>query len=384
MLRQLRALTLFPFSVYYVLQEASVAKEKKTGVVIVAILLFVLYVFIASQPIPQETVLVSAWLKNLDSALSEEEAKPAPEGFALPFVLGNRFGYADSAGNLVINKIKEQYVSISDQYWSEYEPAPQELVIQNPAGEELTRIPARGYPVFLDGRIFIAGREQSSLTELDSGGNPLWSYNFEAPLTSIDVAGGYVLAGTLDGSIELLDSTGTTVFPSYVPAARITVVQGCRISSDGSKIALVAGIDEQRFIFLERYGSKDYRVTYHEVLQGEALRREIHIAFINNGSAVVFEHPWGLGIFDVKTRTRYTLPLNGKLEAIDTSGVDDLFFCITSGKKENEKRFIALRLPDTVLIDAPFSSEHVFLSRRKNNLFVGGGLTLASFVLDRM
>ncbi|MDR2177758.1 MAG: WD40 repeat domain-containing protein [Treponema sp.] len=364
------------------------AKEKKVFFFSAGVVVFLLYILVAAQPVPPETVLVNNWLKDLESDFnSEEEENDRPGGsFVIPFTLGGRFGYADAGGGLILNKVRDKYISISEKYWSEYDPAPEEIVIQKTAGDGEIRInPAKGYPVFLDGRIFIISKDQCSLSELDEEGHTLWSYDFEAPLTSFDAAGGYVLAGTLDGMVELLNSDGKTVFPSYAPAARITVILGCRISSDGSKLALVAGIDQQRFIFLERYGDSDYRVTYHEFLKGQAFRREVHMAFINNDSTVVFEQEDGLGIFDVKTRTRTTLPLEGTIQALDDTGEDGLLFLVTAAKTGNvRKRLIVLSLPGKVLVNVPFTSENTFLARRGKKLFIGGGMTLASFSLDRM
>jgi hypothetical protein len=184
--------------------------------------------------------------------------------------------------------------------------------------------------------------------------------------------------------VELLDSEGKTLFPSYAPSARIPVILGCRISSDGSKLALVAGIDQQRFIFLERYGDNDYRVTYHEFLKGQAFRREVHMAFINDDSMVVFEQEEGLGIFHVKTRTKTTLPLDGTIQALDDTGEDGFLFLVTAGTSGNSRRLIVLNLPAKVLVNVPFTSENTFLARRGKELFIGGGMTLASFSLDRM
>jgi hypothetical protein len=360
-----------------------VAKEKKVLFFSVGALVFLLYILVAAQPIPPETVLVNNWIKDLESDFNAEEESGG--SFVVPFVLGDRFGYAGAGGTLVLNKTREKYISVSEKYWSEYDPAPEELVIQKmPSGGEIRIHPAKGYPVFLDGRIFIISKDQCSLSELDEEGRTLWNYDFEAPLTSFDAAGGYVLAGTLDGMVELLDGEGKTVFPSYAPSARITVILGCRISSDGSKLALVAGIDQQRFIFLERYGG-DYRVTYHEFLKGQAFRREVHMAFINDDSKVVFEQEEGLGIFDVKTRARTTLPLEGTIQAMDDTGDDGLLFLVTAGRSgASQKRLIVLDLPGKVLVNVPFTSENTFLTRRGNKLFIGGGMTLASFSLDRM
>jgi hypothetical protein len=375
----------------------------KIYIAIIGALVFIVYILIAAQPIPSETILFNNWLKPLESRFAvegeEETAEEAPKatGYVLPFALGNHFGYVDGSGNLLLNKIREKNISLSPDYWAEYDPAPELIEIRSPPDNELITIEnAGGYPLFLDGRIFLISKDQTSLDEIDKTGAALWSYDFEAPLTSIDAANGYVFAGTLDGVVELLDSGGGQIFPSYAPgASRIAVILSCRISSDGSKLAIISGIDKQRFLFLERYGKNDYRITHHEYLQsGDGFRREVYLDFIDNDSSVVFEREEGLGIFDVKSRTTVVLPLPGRLEAVDESGEGGLFFIITgnprgaaergpAGGRAEQKRFLAIRLPNSVLLDAPFKSDTSFLARRGRELVVGGGMTLGSFKLDK-
>ena len=357
------------------------ANKKKVYGIILAFTAFIAYILLAAQPIPQETILSSNWLSSLEAEY--DESKQA-RGQLIPFTLGGRFGYVDPEGNLSLNKEREQTVSLSAEYWAEYPPSPRELLIHNVRQDtEITLSGPQGYPLFLDGRIFLIAKDQCSLEELDRNGQVLWSYSFEAPLTCIDAAGSYVLTGTLDGMIDLLDGKGTPLFPSFAPgASRIPVILGCRISSDGSKLAVISGIDKQRFLFLERYGSNDYRVTYHEFLQGEGFRREMQMAFIENDTRVIFEQEAGLGVYDVRSRSSITLPLSGRLETLDEMGGSGLFFYISSGPG-GEKRFVAFKPPNLELINIPFKSDSVFLCRREKELYLGGGMTLASFTLDK-
>jgi len=358
-----------------------VANKKKVYGNILAFTAFIGYILLAVQPIPQETILSSNWLTSLEA---ENAELGQIRGRLIPFTLGSRFGYVDAEGNLILNKEREQIVSLSAEYWAEYPPSPGELLIHNVQQDAgITFNNPQGYPLFLDGRIFLIAKDQCALEELDKDGNVLWSYSFEAPLTCIDAAGSYVLTGTLDGMIDLLDSGGNPLFPSFAPgASRIPVILGCRISSDGAKLAVISGIDKQRFIFFERYGSSDYRVTYHEFLQGDGFRREIQMAFIENDTRVIFEQEAGLGVYDVRSRTSITLPLSGRLEALDEMGGSGLFFFISSGTG-GEKRFTAFKPPNLELIAIPFKSESVFLCRRGKELYLGGGATLASFTLDK-
>jgi len=362
-----------------------VANKKKVYGTILAFTAFIAYILLAAQPIPQETILSAKWLASLEAEYAE---RGQVRGRLIPFTLGSRFGYVDTEGNLIHNKEREQTVSLSADYWAEYPPSPGELVIHNvrqDAGQnaEITLNNPQGYPLFLDGRIFLISRDQCSLEEVNKDGAVLWTYSFEAPLTCIDAAGSYVLTGTLDGMIDLLDSEGKPLFPSFAPgASRIPVILGCRISSDGAKLAVLSGIDKQRFLFLERYGSSDYRVTYHEFLQGEGFRREMQMAFIENDTRVIFEQEAGLGVYDVRSRSSITLPLSGRLETLDEMGGSGLFFYISSGTG-GQKRFTAFKPPNLELISIPFKSESVFLCRRGKELYLGGGTTLASFILDK-
>ena len=367
------------------------AKEKKIYFIILAVFAFIAYTLLAAQPIPPETILANNWVNSLDVAFEEETAPTG--GAPIPFLLGNRYGYVDSGGKFLLNRDREQTVSLSPHFWAEYGSAPAALLIHDiRSNAEIALENPGGYPLFLDGRIFLISKDQTSLEELNGEGEILWRYDFEAPLTCIDAAGGCVLTGTLDGMINLLDKDGNPLFPSFAPgASRIPVILGCRISSDASKLAIVSGIDKQRFLFLEWYGNNDYRVTHHEFLKGEGFRREVQMAFIGNDTRVVFEQETGLGIYDVKSRSTITLPLSGwqgdryqaQLETLDEEGGDGLFFYICSGASRGEKRFIGLKLPGTELINVPFKSEVNFLIRRGKEIYVGGAMTVASFTLDK-
>jgi len=366
--------------------------KKKVYLSILAIFVFIAYTILAAQPVPAEIILTNKWVKALDSITAEEEPVPGAKAL-IPFMLGNRFGYVDSDGRLFLNQEREKIVSFSPEYWAEYDPAPEELVIHDPLSDlEITLEKPGGYPVFMDGRILLISKDQTSLKELNRDGEVLWQYDYEAPVTSLDAAGGYVITGTLDGMIDLLKRDGSLFFSSYAPgASRIPVILGCRISSDGSRIAVVSGIDKQRFLFSELYGNTNYRVTYHEFLKGEGYRREVFMSFVGNNTQVVFEQESGLGVYDVQTRTTITLPIAGRmesqfqarLEAMDEEGGDGLFFYVSSGSGRGEKRFVVLKLPGTELLNVPFKSEVSFLTRRGNELFIGGGMTLASFTIDR-
>jgi hypothetical protein len=367
--------------------ERMVSKAKKKHRLLICLVLFIIYVFAAARPIPQETVLIPRWFSSLESgypiAVSGEPSDSLPDSAAgqIPFRLGKRFGYVDQDGRFSINRNLSGKLSLSRDYWAEYEAVPESLDLRNPQGETILKIDQiRGYPLFLDNRIFLIGEEQTSLSALDEGGGILWTYDFAAPLTCIDAAAGMVLTGSLDGAVEVLDDSGRRVFLDRPAGSRISVILGCSLSRNGNMMGIVSGVDDQRFLLLERFGTGEYRVSYHEFLE-DGFRRPVHVAFIDGDSRIVFERQGGLGIYELNSRTSRKVPLEGEVAALDGAGNDGLLFVISA--RGEEKRLVGIELPGTLIMEAPFKSEGAFLERRGSLLYLGGGSTLASFKLEK-
>ena len=392
------------------------AQKKRRIKVFVILLIFIIYFFIAARPIPKETILAHKWISSLpvSSLMDGEEIKTDPHklsGQLLPFTLGNRFGYVDSLGQFAVNKTKTADIYLSRNMWTEYGAEPARITINNMLhNTEVNINNARGYPVLLDDRIFILGSEQNSLSEIEANGNFKWTYEFGAPLTAIDAAAGLVLTGSLDGVVEVFNSNGDRIFYFEPTGSRFAVILGCAISSNGSRIGIISGIDKQRFLLFERLGSSggDYKIVYHEFLE-TGFRRPVRILFVDEDRRVIFEREGGIGCYSIKSRRSILIPLEGEIAAVDESGSDGFFFLITSSLFNNQdKKLIGIKFPsdkligitrtaarDTVFMKAPFKSEDVFLGRTRargsltensqieNSMLVaGGGTTLISFNLE--
>jgi hypothetical protein len=233
--------------------------------------------------------------------------------------------------------------------------------------------------LFLDGKIFLIGENQTSLSLADESGEILWTYDFAAPLTSIDANSDLILTGSLDGTVEILTSSGKRIYTFSPGGSRLAVILGCRISKDGSRLAIVSGYDDQRFLILERFGDS-YRVVYHEFLD-DGFRHAVHISFIANDRWIVFERRGGVGLYEIEPRRSIMVPLSGTVIALDETGDNGLIFVINSLGGQS-KSLAAIRLPGTIVMEAAFQSENAFFSRRGSEIYVGGGMTLASFELE--
>jgi hypothetical protein len=357
-------------------------------------ILFVAYIFVAARPIPRETIMVPQWLSSLESGYpisiqrpgKADEAGGVPEDHPLiPFRLGDRFGYANPAGRLPINRIKTQNLFLSASYWAEYGAVPGGIEILNNSGERVFITGEdQAYPIVLEGQLFLIGRDMDTLAALDEKGKILWSHDFAAPLTCIDGAAGFILTGSLDGVVEILDRNGERFFSFEPGGSRLSVILGCSFSRDGNRLGIISGIDDQRFLLLERYGDPargEFRVIYHEFLE-DGFRRPVHVAFIDNDNRVAFERQGGLGVYDLRNRINQVIPLEGRIFAMDTEGSEGIFFLILS-REETRKELVGIELPGTVILRAPFRSDDAFFHRSGPRLYLGGGNVLAAFELEK-
>jgi hypothetical protein len=369
------------------------ARERRNYWIAGLAVLSVVYIFAAARPIPQETILVPRWLSSLESgyttALDGAEPEEAPgDPSPLPFRLEDRFGYVDARGTLLINQIKERNLFLSVPYWAEYDDAPESITILDNTGNPVCIIDesgsAQGYPLYLDDRLFLVGKDGNSLIALDGEGKALWSYEFAAPLTCVDAAAGFILSGSLEGGVEILNREGQRFYFFEPGGSRISIILGCAVSRDGRQLGIISGIDDQRFLLLEQYGDPgrgEFRVVYHEFL-GDGFRRPVHISFIDNDNRVIFERQGGIGVYDLRNRVSRTVPLDGAIQALDTDGSGGIFFTVNA-LPGRQKELVGVKLPGTIVLKAPFRSDDAYLYRSGSRLYLGGGNALVALELKK-
>ncbi|GAB1481680.1 hypothetical protein MASR2M78_04950 [Treponema sp.] len=345
-------------------------KKRAINWILIGVLAFIVYIFAASAPIGSETVIVPAWLRLLStSKVKEGSLEPL-----IPFSLGQEFGYFDAAGDFSVLRSSTQRFTISDFAWSEYAAIPEFIEAKTNRGELLLRSTERGYPFLADSRVFILSSEQNSIISLDSNGKSLWRRDFPSTITCADAAAGLLLVGLLDGSIELIDTRGNAVFTFEPGGSRLPVIVAARLSSDAQHIALVSGIDPQRFLLLDRSGSS-YKVAYHEFLE-KGFRRPVLAAFLDGDDTLVFETDGGLGVLRRGDKKSYFVPLLGEIRCIENEAKDGRLFLILA--RDGKRELVGLRLPNQVFMRAPYTSDEDFLERRENRLYLGGGDALVA------
>ena len=360
------------------------AKGKKKWLYLPGLLLFFIYFFIFPRSIPVETILKPRWIASLESNYLhsfDANTKQRDESY-IPFTLGDHFGYLMDNGQFAISKKKNAHISLSKSIWTEYDSTPIASNIMDPLDRVVNTIEnPKGYPMLLDDRVFIVGIEQNNITAIDGDGKELWIHDFPAHITCVDSAGGYLLAGTLNGAVVLLNPEGDPVFTPFEPGgSRLSVILGCAISSDASRIALISGIADQRFLLLEQ-SADTYRVVYHEFIS-EGFRRPVHIGFTDNDTKIIFEREGGIGIYNIGSRSSVKVNLDGNIEVLDSSGENGFLFALIS-RGVMDKSLITIKYPGLIVNETPFKSENSFFARQGNQLYLGGDLLIASFDMEK-
>ena len=349
--------------------------------------MFLAYFLFAARPVPPETVLVPLWLSSFESETPvkfNNNDYDYDNNKLIPFKLDNRFGYFDHGGNFSINRIIDKKISFSENLWAEYDDTPDSIQVKNSSDEITAFIEnPRGYPFFMDNRTFLVSNEQNAVSGVDTAGNIIWTYEFSGILTCADAASGLLISGSLDGITEVLNDTGKQIFSFEPGGSRYPVILGCAVSDDGSRMAIISGIEKQRFLLLERFGAKtgDYKVVYHEFLDN-GFRRPVHITFTGNGKWIIFEQSGGLGIYETGTRQLKKVALDGEIIAMDTCGTQGFLFTLVSGAG-SKKKLVGIKLPGRVMIEMPFNGKDVFFNRCDSQLFIGGEKAIISFNLDK-
>ncbi|GMO19039.1 MAG: hypothetical protein Pg6A_05760 [Termitinemataceae bacterium] len=348
------------------------AKLKTWYRIIFWCVVFIVYVFFAARPVQKETVLSKKWLCSLETTYESSDVKDA----VYPFNFGNRFGYMSSDGKFSVQRQKKGKIAISNELWAEFSGIENSIEIKDRFGKEIIKLPKTGgYPFFLDNKIFVMNRLQSSVSRFDEAGSELWRHDFGSIITCVDARSGFFLAGLLDGSVDLLDSSGATLFSQEPSGSRLASVYGCALDQKGQKVAIISGLDDQRFVLMEEAGGV-WRITYHEFL-GDGFNRPVRINFVDDGKKVAFEREDGIGIYDIAMRSTSLIRFSGRIKALESDGTGGLLFLIVEEAALSYKLIV---IKDSRLfLAAPFKAASCFLERYGNELYIGGDSVLAAF-----
>lgn len=345
---------------------------KKRIAIVLAAAVGIVYFFVCAHPLPKELVLAPSWARLLASAPSSPNVAEAnsAEGDAIPFRLGDRFGYFSPNGSIFFAAVPAYGVALASDAYAVYDRLSTGFSIVSPRGSVIAKVDALGYPFFAASRRFVIGPDQASVSELGSDGKIAWTRRFSSIVTTFAACPSVAVFGLMDGSIVGIDSSGTELLNFSPGASRIPGIYGVAVSPDGRTVAAVSGLDRQRLIVLEKRVSA-YRVAYHRWLDSE-YRRPIAMAFTPDGRRMLFESPDGLVILDTpgKIRGHETLiHVDSPVEFGKTvHGGEFLVFIAGS---ENKRRLMCVLPSGRVVVNVPLSANQLYLETAGDAVFVG-------------
>jgi len=249
-----------------------------------------------------------------------------------------------------------------------------ELSLMEPDGSLIARIDDYGYPVAVDGRLFLYRSDTGILSKIDPAiGTILWRKECISDITVIDSRQGRTLIGYLDGRVQLIDDSGSIILEYRPGGSRIEAIYAGGLSEDGSKIALVCGLDPQRFVLLEERKNGFRPIAHHDT--GTDFRRPVFLSFVRNGRQVLYENNGFAEVVDLNDYDTHSLGLPGKLAVSIDNPVEGTLLLF--GKDKNNTMMRILSRYDLSLFESSVPSDISQITGDRNYALLIGDSSVA-------
>jgi hypothetical protein len=291
---------------------------------------FVLYFFLFPYPVKQEFVLVPERKIPLDPPGGDLSSLSG----GIEFFRGeSRMGYYDDSGRAVVLEGGGRS-RISSRFFIEEEGG--SLSLRSRSGQDSFPLDTSLTPSLFEDRLLLADAFQGYISETDRQGRILWDYHLPSLITCLDSRDGLTAVGLLNGEIRLFDGEGEPLFTWSPGGSRINAVYGIALAPGGESIALVSGLDPQRFILLEKK-ENGYRPVFHENLR-DSSRESLFISIDESRNILLRGEGEGL-FYAPNASSLHAFPLPGAFVDGETlPGEGTVYF--VSG--ENGRAFLSL------------------------------------------
>ena len=281
-----------------------------------------------------------------------------------PFMLDDIFGYVFDDGTLGFTGEKLYGVAIEKDRFINYSSVSGNLVVQDPAGNVTETLEVSGYPVFLSGRFFVLATNRADIREIGQSGAVLWRNEYSSIITDIGAGGELLALAFLDGRVLLIDGTGALIHDMEFPGSRVQAVYGCSLSADGSRLAVVHGLDPQHITVVAL--ESDYSTLYSGELDDEVRRRR-NIGFFHG--ALYVEEVGGLRIIDYEKASHVRIAGLNNFAGAGEFVREKLVWYLS--KSEDGVELSLVRLPDRKLMTTGFQGKYTTASSYGDKLLVG-------------
>ncbi len=341
---------------------------KQRGVFLIGLILITVYYFLFPRGSGKELILSPDSLTILEATGFSVSSSSTTVSVVRN---GSNAGYLDS-GHELLTFFKADRMA-ADRYWIAVS-GDDGLSLMEPDGRLISRIPESGYPAARNGQLFLYRNDSGTLIKINTqNGRRLWTREFISAITVLDGIPGKTLVGLLDGRVELIDDTGEIILDYRPGGSRVEAVYGGALSGDGSKIALISGLDPQRFILLEERKNGYRPVAHHDT--GTDFRRLVSIEFVRDDGQVLYENNGYVNAVNLNGYRIQPLILSGRLmTAIDNPVRDTL---LLFGKDDGKGTMKILTRHDRTLFESSLPSDTAEIVRDRDYALIVAGNRIA-------
>jgi hypothetical protein len=302
----------------------------------ILLLLIIGYLLAAMIPVPEQPKVVREWSVSLAEEKTSGVAETTGGGNGdrnetewIPFRTSKRFGYVSPQGEILFLETVLDGAAVSSTGFINYSRMGEALVMRVPREQYMYTITGGGLPFFRGGKLWLLENDATGIAAIGETGDRRFSLQFGTVITSLDAGGGITAAGLLDGTLHVFDTEGTLLWKQGSDDGENGVVYGVAVSPDGTRIAVVRGLDPQRVVLYSV--AEGEMVKEYEGRFEQALRREVYTAFSAGGEllfAETSEGAWFRSLASQRERkirtegmiTDYLLPSSQSPLFIGTAG----------------------------------------------------------------
>lgn len=337
---------------------------------------FLLAAFYLGFPrsLSKEYILQPRWVTRVTGQSQARDLSPA-QPYA--FRLGETFGYVSRGGEVGLETRVLYDVGYSDGVFANYSSVARNLVFADPTGNFLRSIEATGYPHIVGDRTFVFGSNGSSIAEYDTLGELRWRRQCPSLITSMACSEDLVLLGLVNGRASLVSQTGDDVF-AYVPGgSRLSVVLAVAITDDGSRMAMVSGVDPHRFVALSAAG-ESYEVETSRELSGD-FRRQWYAEFSHHGEIAFFGGMDRLWFYRTSSADLSSIAVQGRVRGVEQ--VPGGLFAVWSETRD-AGHLVVFDPSGAVIARHAFPAEATFFRALEDDVLLGLDTHLVSLDLE--
>ena len=321
----------------------------------------------------------SSSLSLIDKLRTQTAQQQGATITTIPFRLGLYYGFHDQKLNLLSYDALKEPLPLSHQilgsdFYLDLFGDSQELIIRDIGRTEIGRIPRLKSTFIVKDTIYQFQNEGHSLFRYSSKGELEWRSDLLPYISSLDTNDrGDTLISYVNGRVVLLNRQGELDNEYISSGSRINSVYGAALSADSQNIALIAGLDQQRFVFL-----KKQQTTYlfeYALRLDDPLRRSQWLQFSADHPYVFYSNTSGVTVYNFRRRKNRLYHAAGDLNRFGEQG-NIQFFVFNSGA---EGTLLATHGTQGELLRVQLSGNHYSLQVQETTIYFGQDNLIASY-----